>query len=85
MAAGRHADHGEPGVIGEPNGWRASRYPTAQPRLRDKCPASGNWQVFGFGKVGDERVGSPVWTSSGRFQGSADGVVLGPVVLGMAE
>ncbi|MFF3255155.1 hypothetical protein ACFYWP_29995, partial [Actinacidiphila glaucinigra] len=25
--------------------------------LEYECPASSNWQVFGFGKVGDERVG----------------------------
>jgi len=56
-------------------------------RVRRHCPASSRWQVLGFGKVGDLRVGVAEVDLDGavpsdRLVGS-DGVVLDPVVLGV--
>src|SRR5450830_2173594 len=51
------------------------------------CPASGRWQVLGFGKVGGLRVGVAEVDLGGAVPGDrlvgSDGVVLDPVVLGV--
>ncbi len=52
-----------------------------------KCPASSRWQVLGFGKVGDGRVGVAEVDLDGAVPGDrlvgSDGVVLDAVVLGV--
>ena len=56
---------------------------------RRPCPASSSWQIFGLGKVGDQRVGQAEVDVSGPVPGQrlvrADGVVLDPVVLGVGD
>ena len=53
------------------------------------CPASSSWQIFGLGKVGDQRVGQAEVDVSGPVPGQrlvrAHGVVLDPVVLGVGD
>ena len=51
------------------------------------CPASSRWHVFGFGEVGDRRVGDAQVDVGravlGQVLVGSDGVVLDPVVLGV--
>jgi hypothetical protein len=53
------------------------------------CRESSSWQVFGLGKVGDQRVGNTEMdldrTVSGDGLVRADGVVLDPVGLGVLD
>lgn len=57
--------------------------------LASSCHTSSSWQVFRFGKVGDEGGGvvevNVVGAVPGECLVGADGVVVAPVVLGVAD
>ncbi len=57
--------------------------------LATGCPASSSWQIFGLGKVGDQRIGQAEVDVPGPVPGQrlvgTHGVVLDPVVLGVCN